>query len=209
METLWSVSLLILWIVVLVNLLLTLRMLRWLRGQEALRKQMAAAEQRPELKVGDLAPDFVAKTLAGESVGRRSYANQSVAFLFVSPHCGHCRQELPALVRLAPLALERAGVLLVLVSDSSAAQTQSWLATIREEDQLDVPLPVLVAPRTMYQFVLTYNPRGLSPYYCLLDAQGRVQSRGPLGMEDWPQLQQGWGGPVNPRVTPRVSSRYR
>lgn len=209
MEILWPVSLLILWVVVLVNLLLTLRMVRWLRAQEGLRKQIEAAEQRPELKVGDVAPDFVAKTLSGESVGLHAYANQSVAFIFVSPHCAHCRHELPMLVRLAPQALERAGVRLVLVSDSSAAMTQSWLATIREEDKLDVPLPVLIAPRTMYQFVLTYNPRGLSPYYCLLDAQGKIQSRGPLGMEEWPQLQQAWGEPINGRMMPRVPSRYR
>lgn len=209
MDTLSSFSQLILWGVVLVNLGLTLRIVRLLRAQEALRKRTAAAEQRPELTVGGVAPEFVARTLAGESVSRRTYADRSVAFLFVSPHCGHCRRELPMLMSLAPLARQHADVTLVLVSDSSAAETHAWLTTIREEDGLAVDLPVLVAPRTMYDFVLIYNPRGLSPYYCLLDTQGMIQARGPLGTGDWPALQRAWGGTANGRVAPRVPGRYR
>lgn len=209
METLWTISLLALWGVVLVNLLLTLRMVRWFRAQEALRKRLAAAEQRPELTIGAAAPDFVAKTLAGESVALRSYAGRSVAFLFVSPHCGHCRRELPTLVALGPQARERAGVALVLVSDASSAETHAWLASIRAEDGLEVDLPLLVAPRTASDFVLRYNPRGLSPYYCLLDADGRVEARGPLGVGDWPRLQRAWTGSSNGQTAQPRPSRYR
>lgn len=209
MQTLWSISLLALWAVVLANLLLTLRIVRLLRAQEALRRRAMLAEQLPELTVGEVAPAFTARALAGAAVTRESYAGQSVALLFVSPHCGHCRRELPMLHRLAPLAREQADVQFVLVSDSSAAETQTWLATIRAEDGLDVTLPVVVAPRTLYDLVLLYNPRGLSPYYCLLDAQGRVQARGPLGVGDWPRLQRAWGGASAERTTPRAPSRYR
>lgn len=209
MDTLWSFGLLALWGVVLVNLGLTLRIVRMLRAQEAFRERMAAAEEQPELNVGAVAPDFVAKTLSGESVSRQTYAGRSVALIFLSPHCGHCRQELPVLMRLAPLAREHADVTLVLVSDSSLVETHAWLATIRKEDGLAVDLPVLVAPRTTYDFVLTYNPRGLSPYYCLLDVQGTIQARGPLGTGDWPRLQREWGGASNGRVSPRLPGRYR
>jgi thiol-disulfide isomerase/thioredoxin len=209
MDILWSASLIILWIVVLLNLLLTLRTVRLLRGQESLRKLAAEAEELPELAVGTVAPPFSVRTLLGEPVDHLTYAGRSVAFIFVSPLCGHCRDEMPALTRLAPLALERAGVTLVLVSDAKASATHTWLTTIRAEDGVDVTLPVLVAPRNSNDFIVRYNPRGLSPYHCLVDGEGKVQSRGPLSMNDWNVLQQSWSGAVPRRPGLRVASRYR
>lgn len=73
---------------------------------------------------------------------------------------------------------------------------EQWFGVVREEDQIEVSMPILTAPRTSSDFLVTYNPRGLTPYFCLINTQGVVQARGPLGMGEWPKLQQEWEGSV-------------
>jgi alkyl hydroperoxide reductase subunit AhpC len=154
-------------------------------------------------------PDFKAKTLSGDRVRLATYGGQAVAFLFVSPHCGSCRRKVALFVRLGALAKERAGVLFVLVSDSSTSETYNWITTIREEDGVEVNLPILVAPRTISDFFMTYNPRGLTPYYCLINEQGAVQARDPVDLGEWPRLQREWEGASAVRSFSPLHSRYR
>jgi thiol-disulfide isomerase/thioredoxin len=205
MNTIWIFSLIALWGIVLLNLLLTLRVVRWLHTAEDQRNRMTKQEKMPELSVGEPAPDFSARTLAGNrSVRLKSYAGQSVAFIFVSPHCGTCRRKMPLLTTLSAQAKERAGVEFVLVSDSKAAETFNWINAIHEEDGVEINIPVLIAPHAQSDFLPTYNPRGVSPYYCLIDGQGIVQARDPLGMGEWPKLQREWEATT---VTARSSIR--
>ena len=207
--TFLSINLIAMWCVVLVNLLLTLRAVRWLRAGEEMRARLAQLETAPLLPVGEPAPDFHARTLSGEPVRLADFAGRGVAFVFVSPQCGGCRRELPALGRLGPLATRRAGVELVLVSDRGAAETHDWLETIRHEDGVDVTLQVLVAPPAFSDMLTSYNPRGLVPYFCLLDGQGVVQARDPLGMGEWPSLRRAWEAVTPVRSTPWRSPRGR
>ena len=196
--TLLSVGLIALWAVVLVLLLLAMRILRQLRAEDELRAKQDELEHSPALPVGALAPDFRARTLSGEPARLADYAKRAVAFIFVSPRCGQCRNELRKLDRLAPLAKQRAGVEFILVSDRGAAETNAWITTVREEDALEVPLQVLVAPLTASDFLSSYNPQLVLPFFCLVDEGGVVQARDPLGMGTWPELQQSWegGGPA-------------
>jgi AhpC/TSA family len=207
--TFLSINLIALWSMVLVNLLLTLRAVRWLRAGEELRARLTQLETAPLLPVGEPAPDFHARTLSGEPVRLADYADRAVAFVFVSPQCGGCRRELPALARLGPLARRRAGVELVLVSDRGAAETHEWLDTIRHEDGVDVGLGVLVAPPAFSDLLAVYNPRGLVPYFCLVDERGVVQARDPLGMGEWPRLRRTWEAVTPVRPTPWRSPRGR
>ena len=196
MESIWGISLIVLWGVVLVNLVLTLRLVRWLRATVVdAQKHAEESEALPELTIDAPAPEFRVRTLTGQQVHLAAYTGQSVLFIFVSPHCGSCRAILPFLTKLGTLAKERSSVEFALVSDSSTAETYTWINAIREEDKVEVNLSVLVAPRrTHSDFLLTYNPRGLTPYFCLIDAQGIVQARDPLGMGEWPKLQREWEG---------------
>lgn len=209
MEGVLLVSLIALWAVVLVNLLLTLRAIRWLRDREVQLERNVERETLPELEVGTPAPNFRSKTLSGRSVRLADYVGRSVVFLFVSPHCGHCRKEVPALAKLGPLAQDRANVEFVLVSDSSTAETYSWIETIQQEDRVEVSLPILVAPLSTSDFVLTFNPRGLSPYFCLVDEQGVVRARGPIGTGKWPELKREWEGSDAVKLPSRSLSQYR
>jgi hypothetical protein len=193
METIWWISLIALWGIVLLNLLLTLRVVRWLRAIEEQRAQFVAREQLPELVVGSPAPDFRARKLSGEFVRLTTYAGRSVLFLFVSPHCGACRGKIPYLLKLGAQAKERADVEFVLVSDSSSAETYTWLDTLHTEDGIEIDISILAAPNNTSDFLRAYNPRGFLPYFCLIDAQGNVQARDSLERGEWPRLQREWG----------------
>ncbi|QBD77554.1 redoxin domain-containing protein [Ktedonosporobacter rubrisoli] len=197
MESIWNISLLLVWAVVLVNLLLTLRLVRWRRAVIHEQEQAATREAAPELAVDTPAPAFRARTLTGELVRLATYTGHSVLFLFVSPRCGSCRLKLPLLTKLRPLAKERSGVDFVLVSDVSAAETYAWVESIREEDKVEVDFPILLDPQYRSGFMWAYNPRGMIPYFCLIDAQGIVQARGLVGTEEeWSRLQREWEGPT-------------
>ncbi len=192
METLWSISLLVLWSVVLLNLLLTMRVVRWFRLLEEQRVRAVEREQLSELSIGMPAPDFRAKTLTGELVKLATYADRAILLLFVSPNCGHCRRKIPYLLKLGTQAKEHAGIEFIFVSDSSSAETYTWINTIQEEDGIKVNLPVLITLNIVSEFLRTYNPRGILPYYCLIDRQGRVQARDPLEQGEWQKLQREW-----------------
>lgn len=209
MEAIWIVGLVTLWGVVLVNLLLTLRVISWLRGIEDLRNREAEMEELPELAVDEPAPEFRTKTLSGELVRLADYTGRAVAFIFVSPRCGPCRQKMPMLVELSASAKERAGVELVLVSDQGTAETHAWIGEMREEDGVEVNLPVLVAPRNTSEFLMSYDPRGLTPYFCFVNEQGIVKARGPLGADEWSRLKQPWERQPAPRIFSRSPSKYR
>lgn len=184
-----------LWGMVLCTLALTLRMLRWLRAtNEAQMVQQEPVEQRPALIPGTPAPEFKARTLADQAVRLDDFAGRSVAFLFVSPACGHCRMEMAALNKLAPLAKKNARVELILVSDWGPVVTRQWLETIRNEDKVEVSLPVLVAPRGKTDFLDDYNPEHITPSFCLLDAQSHVQMKESIYSSEWNKLKRSWEG---------------
>lgn len=196
MEVLLLLSLSILWGVLLVNLALTLRILRWIRASnEARMASQKPVEERQTLVIDAPAPEFKARTLAGQATRLDDYAGRSIAFIFVSPACGHCRLEMPMLVKLAPLARKNVGVEMILVSDWGPVVTQQWLDAIRDEDGVDVTLPVLVAPRGKTDFLDDYNPRSMTPAFCLLSAQGTVQqATGFIPSPAWSKLKRTWEG---------------
>src|SRR4051812_7859605 len=173
MLTMLAMSSVALWVVVGLNLIITLALVQRLNRQSAIPSG---------LKKGTPAPDFTAQTLHGETVTRANYAGRSAAFLFVAPNCGPCREEAPALEALAPAA-RRAGVELVLVSIGEAGETQQFV------DEFHLTLPVLVAPEGSNSFSKDYKSPG-TPSYCLIDTRGTVVSAGFPNMVDgeWQKL---------------------
>lgn len=107
METILIISSILLWVMVLLNMLLTLGLARRIRN--------AAFPLMESLKIGQKAPDFSAPTLQGKTMTLADYAGHPTAFVFISPHCTPCREELPHLRDLAPKA-KGFGAELVLVA---------------------------------------------------------------------------------------------
>lgn len=181
MDTLLLVSSVFLWIVVLLNLVLTLALVR---------RVNATSNRAPDLQAGPpsgaKAPDFNANTVNGEAVMLPAYAGHPTTFVFISPNCEPCRELLPALNVLAPQARE-AGTALVLVSDGTREET---IALVQE---MELHLPVLIAPRTENTFFADYQIT-MTPSYCSLDKQGVVLSAGYPGppSKPWQTLTASW-----------------
>lgn len=179
METGLIISSILLWVVVLLNLLLTLALVRRLN-------RASHPEQGIGLKAGELAPDFTAHTLSGETITRSAYAGRNVAFIFISTHCVPCHEILPRLEPLGPKA-SRVGTELVLVSGDEIEDTRTFA------EELNISLPILIAPRKTNSFITDYQSTG-TPSYCLIDGQGRVQSAGYPSLEwgAWKTLVDAW-----------------
>jgi peroxiredoxin len=182
MDQILVVSSVLLWVVVLVNLLLTLVVVRRLNRSES-----GPAQRIQELPVGMHAPDFTAETLSGEQVTLAQYIGRAVAFIFIAPHCGPCRDELPSYEALRPVA-ERAGVDLVLVSVADADETQALAK------EFNIRLPVLVAPQETNSFQRDYKVPG-TPRFCFVDSEGIVQSTGhpSEASPPWRAVIESWG----------------
>lgn len=170
MEPIWALSFILLWALVLLNLLLTLGLVR---------RMNAAFPRRDLLKAGQPAPDFKAETLQGETVTLATYAGRSAAFVFISHDCQPCRAELPGLEALRPTA-EQNAIALILVSDADAETTQKFV------DEAHVNLPMLVAPRGSNPFFAHYKVRG-TPSYCLIEPDGKVRAA-DVGLMDFEEL---------------------
>jgi alkyl hydroperoxide reductase subunit AhpC len=188
------ISVVLVWAAVLLNLALTLRLLRWRFTTHEGEVAGAVTQDVSGLPIGEPAPDFTAETLSGEHVGLDRYRGRSVAFVFSSPACWSCRSELPKLVRLAELAKKNADVEIVLVSAATPPETQEWLDRIAAEDGLAVTLPVLVSRPGQSGFYEAYDPTGSVPYFCLVDPDGRVMSRALLVQREWAELSRLWAG---------------
>jgi peroxiredoxin len=183
MEQALVISSVALWVVVLLNLLLTLALVR--RLNSGLPANISKADEIG-LKVGTPAPDFIAETLDGKAVTLANYAGRSVAFIFIAPDCGPCREALPG-YEATGVKAERAGVELVLVSTANKEETRA----LAEEFQLH--LQVLVAPPDNTSFMDDYKLRG-TPSYTLIDREGNIQSAGRPSPQKpgWKALVEAW-----------------
>jgi peroxiredoxin len=159
METILVVSSILLWILTLFNILLTI----------GLGRRISARLPKIEfLKVGQTAPHFTAWKLDGKEMTLANYAGQAVTFVFISPHCRPCRDEIPNLEALYPKA-QKHGVELALVSDAGWEETRAFA------NELGVQLPLLVAPRERTSFLRDYKALS-TPSYCVVNAKGKVQA---------------------------------
>ena len=177
MEPFLVLSSVMLWVVVVCNLVLTLALVR--------RVNSGSLPQKG-LKEGQPAPNFTAETLRGQTVTLATYAQREVAFVFVEPACGPCREALPSYEALGPKA-EQSGVALMLVSTADAERTRRFV------DEFKIKLPIIIAPRDSNPFMKDYNLSS-TPSYCLIDRQGKVQAAGlpSLRWGKWKALAEAW-----------------
>jgi len=179
MDQILIVSSVLLWVVLFVNLFLTLAIIRRLNSMGE-----PGQMDKPELlEIGQQAPSFTAETLNGEKVTLTTYTERSAAFVFVTPSCEPCREEMPTLELLGPKA-KISGIELVIVSTTSLTDTQDF---VRE---LNIKLPVLVAPQRNNPFKADYKVPG-TPFYCLINHSGKVQMTGFFD-SDWQALTEEW-----------------
>lgn len=172
------VSSIFLWIMVLFDLLLALVIIR----------KINSSGQIPHigLKPGTLAPDFTARTLDGNIVTLSNYLGHKVVFIYISTHCQPCREFLPGFKTLST-KIKQGGFEPVLVSTSDAQETKTYV----EEFELD--LTVLTSIEQHGLFMQGYKIGG-TPYYCLIDENGKVVSTGfpTLAGGEWEKWVKVW-----------------
>lgn len=177
----------VLWLVVLVNLALTVRLLAWTRAVGRL--GTAPPEVwAPELIPGEPAPTYRARLLDGSRVSEAAFAGRRVAYVFLSPNCESCAGTLTQLARFVPAA-GAAGTEVVVVTDTGTRQTATWLA-----EAGGIAAPVVTAPTRTSAFIPSYDGPAFFPYFVLVDAAGLVRARGIVGRPDWVALTREWAG---------------
>lgn len=156
METTIGVNIVVLWIVSLVNVLLTIGLARRLNS---------AFPKRETLKVGGAAPDFVAHRLDGGEARRADFASKRVVLAFLSPHCEPCREQAVQVNSLRETAVNY-GTEIVMVSDADSDVTRRFIA------ELDLSVPVLLGLKEFFDAYKAMN----TPAYCLVDEEGRIRA---------------------------------
>ena len=177
MDSIILVSLIVLWIVVLFNLLLTFALIRR-------RDSIFEVPQQEKLPVGSIAPDFEAEMLTGERVSRTSLLGKATAFIFTTPNCQSCKELIPKIPAMT-LQAKQAGVELMLVSLAEREQTEIYAK------EHNLRLPIIVAPETLNPFSKDYKMNG-TPYYCAFNEEGIIQSSGFVEIE-WRRSTAQWG----------------
>jgi methylamine dehydrogenase accessory protein MauD len=163
-------SVILLWVIVLFNLLLTFALVRRLNNIRPNDAKSQISRTDLGLATGEFAPDFTAPTLSGETVTRSTYAGRKVAFVFISAHCTPCHELLLQIESLTHSAVQ-AGVQVVLVSSNKQKETRTFF------EQKKISFPVLVVPSEANTFLTDYRYPG-TPAYCFVNADGKVHAVG-------------------------------
>ncbi|MBW4687811.1 MAG: peroxiredoxin family protein [Komarekiella atlantica HA4396-MV6] len=183
MQSIWVTNSVLLWIVVLLNLLLTIALIR--RFNRISTHLSAFTDIDVGLEKGSQAPDFQAQTLTGETVTLADYARKAVSFIFISPHCGPCLDKISALNALAPKA-KQAGVEIVLVNtDGDKAETAEFVK------KHNVTLPILIPSNEHNSFASDYKANA-TPSYCTLNQDSHVEAAGMFEPGWEKQLTSAW-----------------
>ncbi|HLZ64550.1 MAG TPA: redoxin domain-containing protein [Ktedonosporobacter sp.] len=189
METFLIFNLMVLWLLMLLVLSVSLRLLRWQHTQQATLARGAGASQaeRGALK-GKLAPAFTAFLLdGGQRVTEASYLGSQTLFLFLSTSCPHCRTIVPEIERIGARVLSKGGKV-ACVFAGEAEKTRAYC------QELGLTLPVLLAPAETSSFSDDYNRAGSVPAFVAIDPEGIVAHEGVVNRREqaWRALVQEW-----------------
>lgn len=185
MEQLFIVNLILVWLALLGQFLLTFALIRKVNSINEVTDESGKSTikfRKDFLKVGHLAPDFVAATVTGSLVTVADYAQCKVAFIFLSPGCRPCRKAIPTLETLGPLA-EKNGTSLTLVIASDQEEAKEF---IRE---FSISLPTVITPPEG-KFMQDYKVGG-TPFYCVINEQKRIEATGFFD-NTWQELTDKW-----------------
>jgi peroxiredoxin len=164
-------------------LLMGIAVLSGCDGQEPVSPPLASAEgrgldysQAVVVALGEQAPKFRLRDLAGNTVSLESYRGTVVMVNFWATWCGPCRIEMPAMESLYRTFARRDFEILAVSTDpQGAAVTKPF----RQEMGLSFP----ILHDADYQVGLIYGARTL-PMTFIVDRQGVLRQR-IFGARDW------------------------
>lgn len=179
MDNLIIASNILLWVVVLLNLLLTLGLIRWANT-------LQSKPRKPEvdmLQPREALPDFSLNTIDGKVHSLANYSDRWLTLVFVSPTCLPCRQKMPVLRNLYS-SIRKKGGELILVSIGETDQSTDFIKEFGME-----ALTVLLTDRRS-DFMGDYKVIGTPSYY-VVDRLHKIESGGFFD-EDWERLVSDW-----------------
>ena len=169
METVWLVSYLALWALVLFLgflLLGTLRMIGLLSWRlEQLQAVTPSRLGRDGLKPGKRAPDFTLPAVAGGETSLHDFAGRKVLLVFVQGGCGPCHRVVPELNKRH----RKGGLAVLAVCNGGLEAARKWAADVKAAFPLLAQEQVAVSKR--YQVFAT-------PFAFLIDEKGVIASKG-------------------------------
>ncbi|MDT0302461.1 TlpA family protein disulfide reductase [Streptomonospora wellingtoniae] len=156
--------------VTLINLLLTLAVVRRLRRlDERPAAQAAAPPQLDELPAGSPVPRFRSRTLAGEAITSDDLLGQETVFAFFDTGCSVCKTVIPKLAAHADANGLKPGQVVVVIGDQGAESGEYTR-------ELDGVATVIVEPR-MGPVAQEFGIQGV-PAFVRADAEGVVMRSG-------------------------------
>lgn len=180
-----TVSSVLLWVVLIFDLLLTLAVVRKV-NKLGTGNEIGEKVNLDTLKPGDIAPGFTAVTIEGDEVSlKNNYFNKSVVFIFMSSRCGSCKEKIPEIEKVIPIARD-AGIEIVYVSNDDIDATRAFFAGINGYPN------ILIAPRNSNPFMVDYKVPG-TPYFCQVNSEGVIQTIGFFDQK-WSSLVLQWVG---------------
>lgn len=136
----------------------------------------APVVQRDMVKVGDQAPNFRLRDLAGNVVDLTQLRGKVVLLNFWATWCGPCRVEMPSMELLYQTISRREFEILAVSTDP-----QGVAVTRPFQQEIGVTFPILHDPDM--RIGLTYGARSL-PMTVMVDRQGVVRQK-IFGARDW------------------------
>ncbi|MBV9691556.1 MAG: TlpA family protein disulfide reductase [Ktedonobacteraceae bacterium] len=186
MEPVITLNLIALWLVVLLLLWLLLRLIRAKRAADQAAVPALAPGKTEPLR-GQRAPEFTAFTLDQQRVTHADYFGHETLFILLSTGCQHCRNVLPEIERVGQKLRQR-GTQVALVFAASADKVRAYC------EEMDLTLPVLVAPSESTPFVRDYNRSRGVPAFVAINSEGIVTHEGVVNRheEAWRTLIREW-----------------
>jgi len=139
-------------------------------------EEITAIAQRGSVKVGDVAPNFQLRDLAGNMVTLTQLRGKIVLLNFWATWCGPCRVEMPAMEQLyKTFPRQEFEILAVSTDPQGAAVTRPF------QQEMGFTFPIL--HDSEYRVGLSYGARSL-PMTFMVDRQGVVRQK-IFGARDW------------------------
>ncbi len=132
--------------------------------------------ERGVVKVGDVAPNFQLRDLAGNMVSLSQLRGKIVLLNFWATWCGPCRVEMPAMEQLYRTFPRKEFEILAVSTDPQGA-----VVTRPFQQEMGFTFPIL--HDSEYRVGLTYGARTL-PMTFMVDRQGVIRQK-IFGARDW------------------------
>jgi peroxiredoxin len=178
-ENILIISSVLLWVLLIINFLITLALVRRL----SLLLEMAQGTQRADmLKAGVQAPEMTLLSLDERAVTQADYLGRDVAAIFVSPTCQSCRNIMPELEELYWRA-QQSGVELLVVTLGDLSATRQYV------DDIGFRAPIYGLPSGS-SFADDFRIQSTPSFY-LLDKNWKIIDGGRLG-KNWREITTRW-----------------